>query len=308
MHRVGVLDLGTNTFRLLIAGRTPHHKLRRDLIERRIVRMGEGFVEKGNLSGAAVVRAQKALEEFSSLLRREGVHQALGVATGVFREAENAAQVIEELSRAFAFPIQRITGIEEGAHTLNGVVAGLDVPGDSEYLILDIGGGSTEFVHKPDAGKVRIKSVPLGAVYLKERFGGSVLSDSEVCLSMQQWIDEALENVFSTFESPRTMSCIGTGGTITTLSYMNLGLERYEGDRIHGSTLASVEVEAIVEEAWRCSAEEIGRRYRLEKGRADLVLFGGTLLMRILWRLSAPSLWVSDYGLLEGLALEMLDN
>ncbi len=308
MDRIGVLDLGTNTFRLLIAGRTAKHHLERNLMDRRVVRIGEGFVQSMRISVPSVKRGAEVLKEFAFLLQHHGVDQALAVATGVFREAENAAEVIEELSASCRFPIRVLTASEEGAYTLKGVRAGMDLNEGSESLIVDIGGGSTEFVRIAPSGVARVQSLPVGAVYLKERYASSISSDPGAFPGMQEWINRALDDVLPMTSGTNAITCIGTGGSITTLSYMVLGLKRYDSARIHGTLLSLDEVDRLLTEVRTGSSAQIRKRFHLEKGRADLVLYGGALTQGILRRLPGRSLTVSDYGLLEGLAVEMLES
>lgn len=306
MDRIGVLDLGTNTFRLLIAARTAQNLLERNLVDRRVVRMGEGFVQSMKISAHSVKRGVEVLKGFSSLLRHQGVDRAQAVATGVFREAENAAQVIEELSASCRFPMRVLTAAEEGACTLKGVRAGMDLSGESEPLVVDIGGGSTEFVRTSPSGGARVLSIPVGAVYLKERYESSISSDPEAFHRMEAWIDKALDPLLPM--ASEAVACIGTGGSITTLLYMVLGLKQYDPASIHGAGLTLDDVERLIGEVRKSSSARIRKHFHLDKGRADLVLYGGALTQGILRRLSGRSLTVSDYGLLEGLAVEMLGD
>lgn len=306
MDRIGVLDLGTNTFRILIAARTAQNLLERNLVDRRVVRMGEGFVQSMKISAPSVKRGVEVLKEFASLLRHHGVDRAQAVATGVFREAGNAAEVIEELSASCRFPVRVLTAAEEGACTLKGVRAGMDLSVESESLVVDIGGGSTEFVMTSPLGGARVQSIPVGAVYLKERYESLIFSDPEAFHGMQDWIDKALDPVLPM--ASEAVTCIGTGGAITTLLYMVLGLKRYDPARIHGAGLTLDDVESLIGEVRKSSFVRIRKHFHLEKGRADLVLYGGALTQGILKRLSGRSLKVSDYGLLEGLAVEMLGD
>jgi exopolyphosphatase/guanosine-5'-triphosphate,3'-diphosphate pyrophosphatase len=308
MGRVGVLDLGTNTFRLLIAHMTPPHKFERDLIERRIVRIGEGFVGRANISEEPAKRAKKVLKKFSALFRRQGVDRIQAVATGVFRDAENADQIIKDLSRRVTCPVRIITGVEEGIYTLKGIQAGTEIPGDSVSLIIDIGGGSTEFIRVDRKGEVEIQSIPVGVVYLKEKFEHLSSSRNEAMLAIQQWVDRSLEEMIPLIQGSSPLVCIGTGGTITTLSYMDLGMKKYDPEIIHGARLTGKAIEHLLSDVRGCSTDKIRKRFFLEKGRADLVLYGAVLVLGILKRLPDPTLRVSDYGLLEGIAVEMLEN
>lgn len=307
MERVGVLDLGTNTFRLLIASRSEKQIFQREIIDRKIVRIGEGFVQTGKISDGPIIRAQKALDEFYRLLHKHQVVKVAGVATGIFREAENAEKVIERLFASFGFPLRVISGEEEGTYTLKGIQAGLDLNNKDHYLIIDIGGGSTEFV-RFSSSETTIWSIPIGVVYLKEKFQASVYAEPGAYDEMAEWIDRSLDKLFTDMDRDPLMDAVGTGGTITTLSHMDLKLKTYLPEKIHGSRLTQEKVNSLVQEARGLEMEEIRKRYHLEQGRADLILYGGALVQRIFRRLPRKMLQVSDYGLLEGVAMEMLEG
>ncbi|NOY52390.1 MAG: hypothetical protein GXP58_02085 [Deltaproteobacteria bacterium] len=120
MSPSAVLDLGTNTFRLLIFRSNPARKLTRLRVERHTPRMGEGAAESGRISPASCKRGETVLRQYDAILRKERVAEVRAVATGIFRVAKNAGAVLQRLSRALSHPIRVISGKEEGRYTLSG--------------------------------------------------------------------------------------------------------------------------------------------------------------------------------------------
>jgi exopolyphosphatase/guanosine-5'-triphosphate,3'-diphosphate pyrophosphatase len=307
MAPVGVLDLGTNTFRLLVARLEHPHRLHRELTERRIVRIGEGFSLRKRISHTACERSLKVLEEFAVLMKDRRPSPIQGVATGVFREAENGPAILQRLASAVPFPLRIISAEEEGAYTVKGVRAGLDLQRNSDILIVDIGGGSTEFVRIGPDGKRRIESIPVGVVYLRDRFEDWRISEGDALSRVEHWIDRSMAVLRCLDELPEQGICVGTGGTVTTLAYMDQGLKRYNPSRIQGAVLTEEGVGRLSGIAAGSTPDALALRYHLEKGKADLVYLGSLFLRHILKRVPGHALMVSDYGILEGVALEMLE-
>ncbi len=306
MRRVAVLDLGTNTFRLLLCGIDQDGRLKRFLVDRRIVRIGEGFIEYGNLSESSLLRGRKALQEFARLCAQNGVKQVSAVATGVFREASNATDALRFLCSASHFPIRVITGTEEGRYTLRGIREGMDLFSSSEYLVVDIGGGSTELIRILPDGSTRVRSIPIGAVYLKDAYGDKGPLTSRAFGGMVQRVRSVLADSADLLEGNGALNAIGTGGSITTLSWLNLGLDQYRPEVIHDSVLTRGNIGRVLAMVSSSSVPELIGRFHIESGRADLIPFGGILAAEILRCLPEESIRVSDYGLLEGVALEVL--
>jgi exopolyphosphatase/guanosine-5'-triphosphate,3'-diphosphate pyrophosphatase len=307
MGLVAAVDLGTNTFRLLIAGPNNHSRIERHLTQRLIVRLGQGFVTTGRIADASVERGLAALEAFARHIERCGVDRVTAVATGVFRQAANAEEVLGRLSQAVGAPVAILSGTEEGNYTRQGVAAGIGRTVGKTALIVDIGGGSTELIRLSPEGETAISSIPIGAVYLKEKFGrGDDPVEPAALLQMNALITETLAGADPVFPLSAPALSIGTGGSITTMAYMSLGLKVYDPERIHGSRLTRDQVARLLEAARPLTTSKLQRRFHLETGRADLILFGGAILSVILDEVPEREMTVSDYGLLEGVALEML--
>jgi len=305
MSSSAVLDLGTNTFRLLIFRQDNTQGLTRLRIERRISRMGEGVADTGRICPAALERGRAVLQEYGEILRREGVVRVRAVATGVFRVAENVEEVLRGLSHALVHPIRVISGEEEGAYTLTGVRGGLDLSDRSECLVFDVGGGSTELVRMGGGGDDRIRSLPVGALSLKEQYGKRDPLNRKNYAIMREAIRRSLDRVDSFFLPSPHFHAVGTGGSVTTLASMLRGLHSYHAEKVHRMVLRARQVASLLQTALPLTVAELRDRYTLEPGKADLILFGGTLLLEILLRIPGQRITVSDYGLLEGVALEL---
>jgi len=147
-------------------------------------------------------------------------------------------------------------------------------------------------------------SLPIGALTLKERFGsGDPLTQKEYDL-MRERIGETLDGVDDFFFPDRRLMAVGTGGSVTTVAFMLRRERQYRSDRIHRTVLTAPHVVSLLQTVRPLTADAIRERYFLEPGKADIVLFGGVLLLEILLRIPGQRITVSDYGLLEGVALE----
>ncbi len=194
-----------------------------------------------------------------------------------------------------------LSGRQEGAHTLAGVRAGLGRTAAAPSLVVDVGGGSTESARIAPDGSVSVQSVPLGAVYLKESVGGAYPVRPADLAALRHSALRAVRGLDLATGSSAS-PCIGTGGSITTLAWIALGLTQYDPAKIHGAVLTQPVVERVLSEALHLPCEALMGRYGLEPGRADLVVFGCVITAEIIRRLPGGCLQVSDYGLLEGIA------
>lgn len=309
MSRVASLDLGTNTFRLLIADLTDGGNLTLLLRKRVITRLGEDFHKDGLIQPNAVNRARKALLSFSSLLHDYQVEQVSAVATSVVREAANGEKITENLYKQTGIAIRTLTGIEEAHLTLKGVFSVLQ---DSEQLslLVDIGGGSTELTLSEDATPIKADSINLGVVHLAEQL---ITSDppSEQDLSLlhgqirkhlsSNSVSEYLA-VSSSTQNP--LSLVGTAGTVTTLAAIDQGLSDYDPLKINNYPLSRTTLETIYAQLTTLPLSERATIPGLEKGREDLIIPGTAILLEIMSHFQCTDLIVSDAGLLEGILLE----
>ncbi len=293
------IDIGTNTLRLLIADidRNSFHILHSS---RTITRLGEQLDRTRLLSDGARRRSCEALAQFAEEIRRFAPKAVAAVGTSALRTAANASAFIQEAGEKTGLQIRVITGEEEARLTLQGVVRSLPV---RPALIVDIGGGSTEIISPDQQAEI---SLPLGAVYLTDRF----IHHDPPLASELSVLRREVHTALQTDGIPRSGpgELIGTAGTITTLASMDQQLSHYDPDRITGHVLSRNAIDAMIQELARTTVAK--RRFipGLEQGREDIILAGAIVAEEIMDHFRSPSMVVSDWGLREGIVLDLYDT
>jgi exopolyphosphatase/guanosine-5'-triphosphate,3'-diphosphate pyrophosphatase len=315
-QRAASLDLGTNTFRLLIGepqdggkGTGTRTGLRRLLVENRITRLGESLHEGGPLAPQAVERALAALSEFRGLMDARGVSLHRAVGTSALRRASNAAEFVDLVRERTGILVDIIDGSEEARLTAAGVLWSVGDRG-RRAVIFDIGGGSTEFDMVKDGRLAAGRSLEMGVVRLTERFlAHDPPSGQEMALlrgEVARRLAEAKELSRGAFGEEAVDALNATAGTPTTVAAMMLGLTTYDAERVNGYILRR---EALEELLKRLSAIPSAERLRLpglERGREDLILAGICIILGAMLCFVASEAVVSDGGLLEGVLLDLL--
>lgn len=298
---VAAIDIGTNSVRLLVADQHGR-ELERPM---RITRLGQGVDVTGVLAPEAIERTVAVLREYRALATRHGVSKLRATATSAARDARNSAQFFDAAEQALGVRPELISGEEEARLSFRGATSG--IPQDSgPFLIFDIGGGSTELVvgqSQPEA----LVSLQLGCVRMTERhLKSDPPSESELqaCLTDVQ---SRLAGVGERLGAARARLCIGLAGTVTALSAMQLGLERYDAARTHHSRLTLPQVEALFERLSRASIAE-RRGLLAEPQRADVIVGGAAVLVTLMRELSIRELLVSEHDILDGLVASLSDH
>jgi exopolyphosphatase / guanosine-5'-triphosphate,3'-diphosphate pyrophosphatase len=292
--RVGVVDLGTNSTRLLAAdvedGRV-------DEVARRtiITRLGEGVDERRKLLPLPIARVRNALSEYRRELDELDAERVLAIGTSAVRDAENGEAFLGEIEWSYGFATRLLSGEEEAELTRRGVANGRElgdevlVLGD-EVLVLDVGGGSTELITAHE----RI-SVDVGSVRLTERH---LQRDPPT----REELDAAARAVREALPDLHPHEAVGVAGTITTLAALELG--GYDPEQVHGHRLSRESVEAQLE---RLAALPLAQRRELpglEPERAPVIVGGAVIVREVLDRYRLPGLDVSERDILHGAALE----
>lgn len=302
------IDVGSNTLRMLI-GAIRANGINRIFASRAITRLAEGMRETGSLREANMEKSLSALKEFSRAMADYGVSRIRAVGTSALRDALNSAEFIDRALRESGVPIEVITGIREAELTAMGVTLGLRTAGPS--LIIDIGGGSTEWIlqERPSAEGVLCGTLPLGVVNLQESFIKSDPPSAEDMSELNKEISSHLGTGHWGATGHRPFDrLVGTGGTITTLAALDLGLREYEPEKVH---LHKIGMDRLRRQGKRLMAMTLDERRRvsgLEPGRADLIIPGVLLTIKFMEISGLDEITVSDYGLLEGLIKEMHDE
>jgi exopolyphosphatase/guanosine-5'-triphosphate,3'-diphosphate pyrophosphatase len=295
MSVLAAIDCGTNSTRLLVSeeGRSVERLMR-------ITRLGQGVEATGRLAPEAIERTRVVLTEYREVMDRHGVERVRMTATSAARDAENREDFFAAAEAAIGVRPELLSGLEEGGLSFAGATADLD-PADGPFLVVDIGGGSTEFVVGTDECEGAV-SVDIGCVRLTEKF---LLHDPpradelSACLSVvQAYLDDVARDLPAVL-SARTF--VGLAGTVSTVAAVELGLATYDRDAIHHLELTH----AAVEDVFRTLATET-RAQRLENpgmeaARADVIVGGCCVLVKLMRHFSLDTCLVSEADILDGL-------
>jgi exopolyphosphatase/guanosine-5'-triphosphate,3'-diphosphate pyrophosphatase len=302
-RRSAFIDIGTNTVLCLIADvrDTGRFRVLDDLAE--IAGLGRGVDRSGLISAAAEQRCLETLERYRAHCQNLCVDEIIAVGTSALRDARNSAEVRARLRERLGFEIRVISGAEEAAYSFLAVERGLSLTG--ELLVIDIGGGSTEFILGNRDGVSLAVSVDIGSVRLTERYLHSDPVRAEEIAAMNHAIEQDLKPLLERFDNSATpLTLVGIAGTFTTLSAVEKQMERYLHAEVHGSRLSLAEVRRQIGLYSECSLEERKRIVGLEAKRADVILAGACLIERMLNLFGADSVVVSDQGVRYGLLHE----
>lgn len=304
------IDIGTNALRLLIAEMHKHGsrvEIRPIHEERRITRLGEGIVNSGLLSPPAIIRTLQALKAFRAAVAEHSVDEVIAVATSAVREAGNRQLFLDRLREEIGLEAEVISGEEEARRTLKGVRYGLRAD-DRNFIVMDIGGGSTEWMVVTD-GEIRgMKTVGIGVVKLTDRYLASdPLSDADQG-RLIRGIEEKIGPALKSFGSLTGHRLIGTAGTVTTLAALELKMTVYDASRVQNTSLGLDRIEAWYRTLVSMTLNERRGLAGLEKGREDLIIPGTALLMTAMRLSGFREVIVSDYGLKEGVLIDWFEK
>jgi exopolyphosphatase/guanosine-5'-triphosphate,3'-diphosphate pyrophosphatase len=301
---VAAVDCGTNSTRLLVVG--PDGTTR----ERRMVvtRLGEGVDRTGELARAAIERTLAALAEYRGLIDAHGVVRVRATATSAARDAKNAAVFFDAATEILGVRPELVAGEEEGRLAYRGATAELDQD-DGPFLVVDLGGGSTELVAgRADGvgGPAAVVSLDVGCVRVTERFLVSDPPSADELARARRFVAEVVDAALARLPDlgvPRRM--VGVAGTISTLVALQIGLERYDAEKVHLVCMTRAAVEHWLETlAGETVAQRRGRR-AIEPGRADVIVGGTAVLAEVMARLGHEELVHSERDILDGIAAEL---
>lgn len=302
MTRVAAIDCGTNSIRLLIAD--VHDGNLRDVVRTMtIVRLGEGIDRTGRFSVAALQRTLTATEDFAAQIRSHGAERVRFCATSASRDAENRQELIDGVIARLGVAPEIIPGEEEAALSFTGATAGL-APETGPFLVVDIGGGSTEFV----LGTRRVDaaiSVDIGCVRMTERH---MQSDPASLVQVDATIvdvDAAITKAMLAVPTDQMRRMVAVAGTATTIAAAALELDAYRPEVIHGTELTRDQVLSVRDRFLSMTREERAALPYMHPGRVDVIGAGSVVLARIMERLDAPAVTVSEHDILDGIALAL---
>lgn len=285
---VGVVDIGTNSMRLLITDRA--HETGRWV---EVTGLGRGVDSAHRLDTAAIQRTIPALERFGALMDQYDVRARRAIATSASRDADNREEFFDLAEVALGVRPTLIGGETEARYAFRGAVGDT---GGQDTLVSDIGGGSTEFVTSANSLSIDIGSVRLTDRFLDER----PASPSQIAAAREH-VAALMSSV--AFEAKEI---VGVAGTWTSLSAIALELRTYDGDCVHGSMLTSHQLTSLIDLIGPMTLARIEKIPSLDPGRAPVILAGAIVAERVLIQLDVRAAKISERDTLDGVAEEML--
>ncbi|MDI3421955.1 Ppx/GppA phosphatase family protein [Streptomyces luteolus] len=310
MTRVAAIDCGTNSIRLLVADADPETGQLVDLDRRMtIVRLGQDVDRTGRLAPEALERTFAACREYAGIIREHGAEHLRFVATSASRDAENRDEFVRGVVDILGVEPEVITGDQEAEFSFTGATGELKGRADlhTPYLVVDIGGGSTEFVVGDADGVRAARSVDVGCVRMTERHlvrDGAVAdppSEAQV-EAIRADIAEALDLAERTVPIGSARTLVGLAGSVTTVAAIALGLQRYDSAAIHHSRIPYAQVKKITEQLLGSTHAERAAIGPMHPGRVDVIGAGALVLLMIMERVGADEVVVSEHDILDGIA------
>ncbi|MEV7785055.1 Ppx/GppA phosphatase family protein [Streptomyces sp. NPDC088106] len=309
MTRVAAVDCGTNSIRLLVADADPVTGELTDL-ERRmtIVRLGQGVDRTGRLAPEALERTFAACREYAELIKEHGAERLRFVATSASRDAENRDVFVRGVLDILGVEPEVVTGDQEAELSFTGATKELTGRTDLRrpFLVVDIGGGSTEFVVGDDHVRAA-RSVDVGCVRMTERHlvRDGAVSDpptGEQIAAMRADIEAALDRAGETVPLREAHTLVGLAGSVTTVSAIAQDLSAYDSGAIHHSRVSVERVREISAWLLRSTHAERAAVPSMHPGRVDVIGAGALVLLAVMERIGAHEVVVSEHDILDGIA------
>ncbi len=308
LFRLGALDVGSNTLRLLVADAAPEESRLRNLrYLREITRLGTGLAPGGALNEDAVESSLKTLSYYARVLEEERAAAHRGVATGAVRAARDGREFVARVKRETGLDIEIISGEEEARLSLKGVAAGLG--GLEEALVFDVGGATTELVFA-NRGRIKaLESIRLGVVGLTEKHLISDPPTEEEVRQIYREVEEGLKKLPREFSVSSDRSLlVGTAGTPSTLAAMRLGLKEYQRELVDGLVLDLGWLEGCLKRLVGFTRDARRGIPGLEPGREDIIIAGLALVIKLMEFFGFAEMVVSEAGLLEGVLIRLKER
>jgi len=298
--RVAVVDLGTNSTRLLVAD-VEDGSVRE--VERRleITRLGESVDARRKLLPTAIARVRNVLGDYRREIEALGAERTLTLATSAVRDADNGEAFLGEIEWSYGFSTQLLSGEEEARMMFAGVASGLNGRDVNGTLLVDVGGGSTELVLADAQGVAFHTSLDLGCVRLTERFLASDPPTAAELAECRSAVRALLEERVP--ESVHAVGAIGVAGTITTLAALDLGLAEEDPELIHGHHLRAAWVEAELARLAALPEAELAETPGIHPSRAPVIVAGVVVVAEVLRHFGLAELEVSERDIMHGGAL-----
>lgn len=301
--RRAVIDVGTNSVKLLVADVVGHEVIPLHE-ESKQTRLGKGFYETHLLQPEPIARTAEAVWEFTEVARDRQADSVKVIATSAARDAKNAADLTGAIHRACGLPTAIISGEQEADWAFQGVATDVELAKHS-LLLLDVGGGSTEFILGRGQKKHFARSFPLGTVRLMERFPPSDPPSAKELAACRAWLKDFIITEVRPFLEPALVTeknlndvlLVGTGGTTSILGRMENRLDRFDREKIEHTILGYGRVTEWSDQLWKLPLAKRKEIVGLPKLRADVILTGVLIYEAIMQHLGFTELRISTRGL-----------
>ncbi|MGA4802678.1 exopolyphosphatase [Streptomyces lavendulocolor] len=306
MTRVAAVDCGTNSIRLLVADVDPSTGEVTDLDRRMtIVRLGQGVDRTGRLAPEALERTFAACREYAAVIKEYGAEKLRFVATSASRDAENRDDFVRGVLDILGVEPEVVSGDQEAEFSFTGATKELAGGGVGEYLVVDIGGGSTEFVVGAAHARAA-RSVDIGCVRLTERHVRSDPPSQAEVAAIRADIEAALDLAEETVPLREAQTLVGLAGSVTTVAAIALGLPEYDSEAIHRSRISYEQVADVTARLLAATHDERSRISVMHPGRVDVIVSGALVLLAVMDRIGAREVVVSEHDILDGIALSLV--
>lgn len=301
--RAAAIDVGTNSTRLLVAEECPggFRPLERRL---RITRLGQDVDRRRVLSPEALRRTLAVVADYAAVCGEYGVEALRVTGTSAVRDAANKDDFLRGVAALTGVRPEILTGEQEGFATFTGAVS--DLAGPGPFVVVDIGGGSTELIYG-DTAPEHIVSLDIGCVRMLEKHIGSDPPRPAELEAVRSEADARLAEAAGKLGAPAGTRLIGVAGTVTQLAALKSGTRVYDPEVTHHMVLSHGDVRRLLRRLASLPLERRKRVRALEEGRADVIVPGAVILLAVMEAFDAPEVTVSEKDILDGLILEMLE-
>jgi len=304
MSQVAVIDCGTNSIRLLIA-ETSGSTIKEVIRTMEIVRLGQGVDENKAFHPDAINRTLLAVKSFKEIIDKNKVDRIRFCATSATRDASNRNIFIDGVRDILNIQVEVIPGEEEAALSFTGATYQLD-QGSGPFLVVDIGGGSTEFVYG-DKKVISAKSVNIGCVRMSERHLTNQPPTMDQIASAIVDIDIAITQAAVSVPINSAKSLIAVAGTATTVAAAALDLSKYDRDLIHLAKISADKVHKVAQMFQSMNKSEISALPYMHEGRVDVITAGSLVLSRVMAATGAVEFVASESDILDGMAFSLIN-
>jgi len=304
MSRVAAIDCGTNSIRLLIAD-ISNGIFKEVVRSMEVVRLGQGVDKNKSFHPDAIKRTLDAVEMFSEVIASKGVERIRFCATSATRDATNRSLFTDGVRGILGVEVEVIPGEEEAMLSFNGATKEL-MQSDAPYLVVDIGGGSTEFVF--GSNKVEnAKSVDIGCVRMSERhFTSQPTTMDQVARAIID-IDSAIAQAASVVPILNAKTLVAVAGTATTVAAAALELKDYDRHLIHLARISADKVHKVSDMFQSMNKDEIANLGYMHPGRVDVITAGSLVLSRVMAATGASEFVASESDILDGMAWSLIN-